>query len=139
MWCHVAYRGVTKIICSFWQFVHEHRLISDVRPHVKHTDFATTGDYCSAFRVVLMSSDLWPSVAADVRDMFRANEYTVERRPTMELRRRGTWGCKRRAGALCLAARGVTTLIWTCSVFDYPILLEFKNIYFKYLLVSKKC
>lgn len=48
---------------------HEHRLISNVRPHVKHTDFATTGDHCSAFRVVLMSSDLRPSVAADVRDM----------------------------------------------------------------------
>jgi len=48
---------------------HEHRLISDVRPHVKHTDFATTGDHRRAFRVVLMSSDLRPSLAADMRDM----------------------------------------------------------------------
>lgn len=54
-----------------------HRLISDVRPHVQHTDFAPLEqplEQCSpqhqqAFRVVLMSSDLRPTHASSLGDM----------------------------------------------------------------------
>ena len=50
-----------------------HRLISDVRPHVQHTDFAPLEQYTTehqqAFRVVLMSSDLRPTHASSLGDM----------------------------------------------------------------------
>lgn len=52
-----------------------HRLISDVRPHVQHTDFKPiaqphyTPEHEKAFRVVLMSSDLRSTHAANLGDM----------------------------------------------------------------------
>ena len=45
-----------------------HRLISDVRPHVQHTDFAQP-EHEKAFRVVLMSSDLRSTQASNLGDM----------------------------------------------------------------------
>ena len=54
-----------------------HQLISDVRPHVQHTDFTPveeplldhTPKHEQAFRVVLMSSDMRPTHTASVGDM----------------------------------------------------------------------
>lgn len=48
---------------------HNHQLISDVRPHVKHTDFGVRNCQDTAFRVVLLSSDLRPSLSSDARDV----------------------------------------------------------------------
>lgn len=46
-----------------------HRLISDVRPHVQHTDFAPPEQHQQAFRVVMMSSDLRPTHVSSLGDM----------------------------------------------------------------------
>lgn len=51
---------------------HANRVISDVRPHVTHTDFAPVAGFerhSQAFRVALMSSDLRPRLSSSVRDL----------------------------------------------------------------------
>lgn len=51
---------------------HANRVISDVRPHVTHTDFAPVAGFeghGQAFRVALMSSDLRPRLSSSVRDL----------------------------------------------------------------------